>query len=368
MMQTVFLNKNNEDLWDRFCLEFNEAWFWHTTDWMNYVLQYRPDFNPCQFSFLVENDNRYVAICPLILETHNNRKEFSFSEFGIPTPALANGLSSKLRKKIHDFIFEYIDQAAHSMGVQKVSFRFSPLAPSFIQANYPLPNYLMRYGYLDATFNTQVLDITPSIEELKTNTRKGHKYDINRTSRILDVDVFDKNTITREAYNLYCELHHKDAGRVTRPQITFDLMFNWINGGKAILVGAKLKEKKDYAGFAYLFIYKNGAYYGSACSNPDLNEIPIAHFILWESMKWLKRINIRYFELGWQFYGPTFHNNVSEKDFSISKFKRGFGGEQLPQLIAEKYYDSEYFKRDYMLKIENYVEYLKKLNNIGAKK
>jgi len=311
-------------------------------------------------SFFVKENNQYVAVCPLILEDHGGIMKFSFSGFGIPAPALANGLLYKARKKTQDFIFEYIDSEAHLLNVQKALFRFSPLAPGFMEKEYPPSNYIMKYGYIDASFNTQILDITHSIEDIKYCVRKGHKFDINRASRVIDINIFDENTITREVYDLYCELHHKDAGRVTRPKITFDLMFDWIKTGKAALSGAKLKGENKFVGFAYFISYKKGIYYASACSDPAMQEIPIAHYILWESIKWFKNKGIKYFELGWQFYDSTFHYGASEKECSISKFKRGFGGEQIAQIVAEKYYDMETFQKEYTDRIENYRKYISK--------
>lgn len=137
-------------------------------------------------------------------------------------------------------------------------------------------------------------------------------------------------------------------------------MFDWIKMDKAVLIGAKLKEKNQFVGFAYFMKYKNGAYYGSACSDPDLGGLYIAHFILWEAIEWLKSKNIKFLEIGWQFYGSTFHCSASEKECAISKFKRGFGGEQIPQIVAEKYYDLGLFEMQYLSKIESYKSYLNK--------
>ena len=170
--------------------------------------------------------------------------------------------------------------------------------------------------------------------------------------------VFDSKTITDEGFDLYCKLHHKDAGRVTRSQKTFDLNHEWIKQGKAVLLGAKLKEKDQYVGFSYHIAYKNSAYYASAASDPDCGNMPIAHFLLWASITWLRDKQVKSLEIGWQFYGGELHYKASDKECQIAKFKRGFGGEQVPQLIAEKYYDADLFMKEYLNKIENHKKYL----------
>jgi len=357
-MDIVLLNKENEATWNEFCLQSADAWFWHTKYWMDYVINYRPEFQPEQLSFFIKENNELLAICPLILEKNNDIKKFSFSDFGVPVPAFSDKLPVKIQKKVQNYIFEHIDAMALELGVKKATFRFSPLAKVYVQPKNHPANYLLKYGYLDASFNTQILDIFADPGTLKTAVRKGHKYDINRSGKIMESRIFDSKSITKEDFDLYCQLHHKDAGRVTRPQITFDLMYEWIKQGKAVLVGAKLKENCQYVGFSYHIVYKNGAYYASSASDPVCEDMPIAHFILWESISWLRNNQVRFFEIGWQFYGGELHYQASDKECQIAKFKRGFGGEKVPQLIAEKYFDTELFMLEYLKKIGYYKKYL----------
>lgn len=56
--------------WDRFCLESPDAWFWHTSQWLEYTLHYRPDLQPRSESFLCLAEDSPVAVCPLIIETY----------------------------------------------------------------------------------------------------------------------------------------------------------------------------------------------------------------------------------------------------------------------------------------------------------
>lgn len=364
-MEIILLdNDNNSEVkWNEACEKSNDAWFWHTTYWMNYVIHYKPEYNPIQKSFFVKENNGIIAVCPLILENDEGQKKFSFSSFAVPSPALSDQIGGKKQKKIRDFIFEYIDDQAKMLEVKKASFRFSPLADVSIQSRGYPSNYLLKYGYLDATLNTQILDVSPDPEHLRSDVRKGHKYDINRASKMLEVHIFDAKSIDRATFDLYCDLHHKDAGIITRPQITFDIMFDWITKGYAILVGARLKGKDQFVGFSYHIIYKSGAYYASACNDPDSGEMPIAHFILWESIRWLHNNGMRFFEIGWQFYGPELHYHTTNKEYQISKFKRGFGGEQMSQIVGEKYYDPDFFEKEYMKRMANYKEYITSRND-----
>ena len=52
--------------WDEFCRASPDAWFWHTSQWLEYTLHYRPDLQPRCESFFCLHQGAVVAICPLI--------------------------------------------------------------------------------------------------------------------------------------------------------------------------------------------------------------------------------------------------------------------------------------------------------------
>jgi len=357
-MEIIKLTDENKNQWDEFCNKSPDSWFWHTIEWMDYTLNYRPDLEPKQMSFFVKENNQIVAICLLMIENYKDRIEFSFGGFAIPAPVFSEGLLPKIKKNTQNTIFEYIDAQAEELCVKKVSFRFSPLAPGFLKQDLPAVNYLAKYGYLDKSFETQIVDLSLPLDVLKNNVRKGHKYDINRSSKVLDVEIVYGETADFNIFKQYREMHGKDAGKYKRAQITYDKMFEWIKKGQAVLLGAKTKESSRFVGFVYFIVYKNGVYYASASKKNDMIDVPVAHFVLWEAVKWAKEKHLKYFEFGWQFYRPSFHYNTSKKELDISIFKRGFGGEPVPQIVSEKYYDAEFFEKEYRTRLENYKSYL----------
>src|SRR5262249_24554416 len=50
--------------WDRFCRESDDAWFWHTSEWLQYTLDYRPELKPQSQSFALKSEGEIVAVCP----------------------------------------------------------------------------------------------------------------------------------------------------------------------------------------------------------------------------------------------------------------------------------------------------------------
>jgi len=356
-MQIVPLTKEKHQEWDEFCLESDDAWFKHTNPAIEYILNYKSGLKPESKSFIVIKDNKIIAICPLIIETNKDNKEFSFGMDHSMAPAFSNELTKKERDKAMKLVFKNIDKLAQEHNVKRARFRISVLSKAFTETNTKRLNFLMKFGYLDTSLNTQMIDLRKSIENLRRNVRHGHDSDIDRASKVLEAEILDNSNITREIFNQYIELHYKAAGRVTRPQITFDLLYNRIKERNAFLIGAKKDNK--FVGFSYFTVFKDNVYYGSSCNDPNTNNIPIGHFIQWTAVKWMKEKKYKFYEIGWQNYSATLSNFPSEKEIHLGRFKRGFGGYTVPLFMAEKYYNKDYFLEVYQTRIRKYNDYLK---------
>ena len=206
-----------------------------------------------------------------------------------------------------------------------------------------MANPFIRYGYIDLPYQTQIIDLRNNLEYLWDNIRKGHKSDIKKAANIIKVNIWNSENISVGKFRQYQALHQKDARRVTRSQKTFDLMYDWCRIGEAILVEAVFNNKS--VGFALVIVYKEGAYYGSACKDPEHNKLPVSHLIQWEIIKYLKNCSISFYDIGIQDYSLQWFKPSSEKDVNISIFKRGFGGTTVP-LITSEYYFSKELMRD----------------------
>ena len=328
--------------WDAFCEASNEAWFWHTTKWLRYSLSYGRDRLGSQdLSFFIRDAKGILAICPLLLEKNllsDGRcvLEFQAGGGGVIAPAFHHDLGDDHREKIRKRIFDHINVLAARFGVARGSFYVSPLAGDSAQFNG-----LMKLGFFNNSLHSQMLDLTPEIDVLWKDIRKGHKSDIKRGTAVFQVDVYDQGTITKEVFEQYRFLHHKAAGRVTRPLETFEMQYEWIREGCGLL--AAVSKDGMFTGFSYLLLYKDGAYYMSASEDPDHGiKVPVYHATQWAAIKWLKANGFVKYELGVQQFGPQLYDIPTDKDINISLFKRGFGGKTVPLFRVEKYYDVDY--------------------------
>lgn len=355
-IQLLELNKAGLGRWDEFCLNSDDAWFWHTTKWLDYCVSYGSDkYDTKNMSFYLADGTGALAICPLFIEKKRNSYGMIYNEFSTAgsggygiAPALRNDLTEERADKVLKEIFTMIDQLAIRHQVVRALFRAYPLAK---RDRY---NKLMRYGYQDCSLSTQVLDLSPPLDEIWSGVRKGHKYDIHRGEKNFNIAIYDKNNADKSVFDQYRLLHHKASGRMTRPVETFEMMYNWITSGSGMLCG--LSRDGRYAGFSYISLYKDSAYYSSASDDPEFQtDVPISHVIQWSVIKWLKENGFKHYEIGAQQFGPQIYDIPSAKDISISFFKRGFGGRTLPYFRGEKFYDCNYQRLVYGQRMNAFI-------------
>lgn len=356
-MEIINLTPELYKQWDDFCLKSDDAWFWHTSGWQEYNLNYQPKMRPEIKSFLAVDDKRVVAVCPLISVEIDGVKEFSFCGVHGPMPAFFNDLSKKEKDKVIKFVFGQIDELAVQNGVKRVKFYFSVLSQAMAETAGFKFNFSEKFGYLNNNLNSLVINLTKPLNQLWKEVSHGHQADVNRSAKVLKAEVFNRDNVSAEIFNQYVEMHQKAAGRQTRPAITFEMMKKWIGQNKAFLIGAK-KENK-FIGFAYFFLYKNNVFYGSSCNDPEYKNLPLAHFIQWNAIKWLNERKYKYYEIGWQIYNEGLSDYSTKKRINIGKFEKGLGGEVRPLLMSEKYYDKAFFLKVYNSRINRFARTIK---------
>jgi hypothetical protein len=356
-MEVHKLDPSKETSWDDFCLNSDDAWFWHTTKWLKYCLSYGSDAHETKdISFYIADQKGILAICPLLMDEKKDKDGNPYFEFSTAgsggygiMPALGRDVDEDRRERILKMIFAQVDTLAGEYNVVRALFRTSPLCrrvDSF--------NVLLKFGYIDSSINTQVLDLSPTQERLWGSLRKGHKYDARRGAKFYEINTYDKTDPDRSSFENYRLLHHKAAGRVTRPLETFAMMYDWILSGDGMLCG--VSKEGQPVGYTYVNYYKNAAYYSSASDDPGfITDVPISHAIQWAVIQWLVAHGCATYEMGIQQFGPLLFDLPSPKDLSISFFKRGFGGRTVPVYRGIKYYDSDFMKKELSTNLEKFV-------------
>ena len=334
--------------WDAFCLESRDAWFWHTIGWLDYTFAYRPDLKPRSLSFMVREGKRILAAVPLLLEHHREdgaeRIKFSFGGGYNPAPALANDLTADQRDDLLERIFGTIDDLALELGAVQTLFHVPSLAPRRLKPEYAPCNELLRYGYLDATLNTRVIDLRLPENELRDGLRRNHRRNIETGREKLRTRVFAGAGFTVEKFESYRLMHHAAAGRVTRPLRTFELMSDWLAAGRGFLSEAYDSTGRG-VGYVVYMDYKGSVYGLSAANDPEVERVlPVRHLLEWDGIQWMRERGLEFYEIGDQHFGALPYDFPDQKNVNISHFKYGYGGVTTPHVFAEKFHSREYWE------------------------
>ncbi len=153
---------------------------------------------------------------------------------------------------------------------------------------------------------------------LRRGLRKSYRSLINWGERNLKMEFVSRQNVDYSLFRQYQELHRAVAGRSTRSQKSWDIMFEWIAGGGGELVLGYLKSGELVAGTlavdgAEIATYASGAY--------DRNrfDMPISHWPLWLSIKRSAERGRTTFDLGEMPIAAA-----DRKEADIGFFKRGF--------------------------------------------
>lgn len=316
-------------LWDDFCLYESNAWFWHTTQWLKYTLAYRTDRQPYNLSFMVMDEDQVVGIVPLIRELVGTNEgtfhyEFSYGAGPVPAPVYSKYLIDQVVKCLS---YDEIERLARTNFIAYGEFQQSPLMG--------LVDEFSGWGYNLTNGHSQILTLDRPFEAIIRQMRKGHAYDVKRGVRDITVNLYDAQDYPYASFVDYRFLHAKANERTCRSAHTFDLQLDWLTQGNAILVEA-LNELDVPIGFIYIFLYKNGAYFGSACNDPAYRHLPIGHALQGHAIQWLLAHGYKQYELGLQ-YDET--EKATDKERAVAHFKHGFGGVTVPVYKWEKFYD-----------------------------
>lgn len=159
------------------------------------------------------------------------------------------------------------------------------------------------------------------LENMRQTTRA-----LIRKADILDASWADG----RDPFDAYQRLHEKASGRKTRPQRTFDLMYEWIGQGYAQLLSIyamDLGPSMDgcLVGASLWITYTDGVYYASSAREPDAQRgQPVGHFMVWSALQHFAALGYRWLDLGHGHVEETADEKDRKKQAAIIVFKRGF--------------------------------------------
>ena len=323
----------DNSVWDSWLSEFPLASFDYHSLRIEYDLQYLSKVLVSNESLILSNDG-IKLLCIIYVVNGNGVNEISYNGSFLPSPVFNLIKNNRSYKRALKLLNQEIDKIVLKFKVKTVKFSINSILNS--QQNYLNHNFFLRLGFTDKSFNTQVIDLNSSIEEIIADFDTSTRYDIRNS--IGDIHICNYDSIRYDDILEYREIHYKAAGRRTRSIKTYKIMFEWIRNDLATLFFNVIDGSRVSV---ILVTHFNGhANYGSAATLPYFErEAGISEKLQLKIIEYLKNKGINYYELGHQYFnGDTLRLDLDAKMISISRYKRKFGGITIPVFAAIKEY------------------------------
>ncbi|HEY5714681.1 MAG TPA: peptidoglycan bridge formation glycyltransferase FemA/FemB family protein [Candidatus Gracilibacteria bacterium] len=258
--------------------------------------------------------------------------------------ALIQGITSRFKTYLHcphgpliapwDLtLWEYFLHQYKDLGDErKVDLiRISPLLIIDNQEIYPTfgtIGFVPAATHLVNPEHTLVLDITQSEETILAQMRKSTRYEVNR---------IEKSGITVDQGNspndldIFWKLHAETVSR--QKFVPFPLSNTKKElkafGDDCLIFNSKIEDK--YYSSAIILFDKRAAYYHQGASKHC--KLPCSHATIWSAIKEAKARGCTEFN----FWGVVDDQAKKHPWYGLSKFKRGFGGEERKYLHVQDF-------------------------------
>lgn len=326
-------DKIGKHRWNKFVEKFNGSN--HLLTWQN--INYQAAFKKINnISFSVLDHNNTVALVALAINNSNSLKTFSFGNNLTPQPIFSNDVNFSLRKKIYEFIFDYINKLAKKYKIKEINFVSHPIHFYEHKANIESKNQfeLIMFSSNYLVHNTLINKLSMfSKDQLFSQLSKYHRKNINKIMKkklkFSIVNYKSKKSNIKYHFENLKKYHFKSAKRKTRPKKTWDLMFDQILDNEADLFC--LLNKSIPISYLYCGRYKNFAWGWSQVNLEEYEkEFMPRHLLEWETMMYYKRNNLDFYELGERFFKQK-KFSPSDKEIKISEFKEKYGANFYPK-------------------------------------
>jgi hypothetical protein len=295
-----------------------------------YYSIYTNNFNVDLEAIFWEDDNIQI-FWPHLIRNLGKIDQFSSSYYDLTTPygyggPLYNVLDrSQIQKSLKKFSNLYFSYALSKQYVCEF-IRFHPLLDNW--------NNLQKIININYLNDIVVVDLSQSLNEIKNNMNKGHKYNINKTLHSnCKIEILEKPD--NENVDKFLELYSSTMKRNNASKkyfFTKKFIKNHFDFLNSILIQIK-KDNDIIASTIFLYGDKYSHYHLSGRAENYKGLYP-NDLIIWEAIKWSKNKGFDYLNLG---------GGIKQND-DLFKFKKGFSKIVKNNYIGNKLYRLEKYK------------------------
>lgn len=347
--------------WDAWVRVLPEATCLHSSMYVRYSHQMVGEARSHSFA-LLDNRGEVAALCPLGIsevEVAGHRfLEASFNGAPLGAPAIRGQLPSQRRRLSAD-VFSALHQEMRRLGVSRSLLLKHPITLGVLGAEGRPAGQMepLSAGYTCQPQNTIVMDLSLTPEELSSGLTHEQRKHLNQSQRRgLRVEEFSgEQAMLPHLHAQYVQAHRQAAGRLTRPEASFEEMLHLAREGLLRLFVAWLRDRP--AGFLYCGEFQGFAFgWSQANVAVQANEQATRHLLEWSAVLSYQQRGFHYYELGRRFYGPQLYKVPTPKELSISFFKERYGGQLWPYLVFERFFDRQLCRAVYQKRIQDYLQ------------
>lgn len=174
-------------------------------------------------------------------------------------------------------------------------------------------------------FYSSVVNLIQEEKDLLNDMSKGHKADVQKGRKILDVSICDYQNFDLTELVSFRDLY-TEISQTSKSDVFWSACFNMVRENSAFVVKAYLQNELVSASF--FMNGKSTVYYALGCYRRDkmYEKIPLGHFPMYKALLYSKHRCFKNFELGF-----FIEEDGNQKTKSIFDFKRRFSS----QLVSE---------------------------------
>ena len=218
----------------------------HLVSWEN--LNYYSAFNKiANKSFLIQIDKQIYSAVPVAINKNFKKHFFGFNYGYCPSPIFKKDIKPSLRRKLYNVIIEELKKIGRKTITKLNLFTHPAIVSRRSEINSKNQFELLSFNPEINIVNTLIMELNKSEDIILSNLSKYHKKNIQKgIKNNLRFNVYDSNTdriLLKKIFLEFKNLHFKSAGRLTRPKLTWDVMYNLILDNHADLFSISLLNK-----------------------------------------------------------------------------------------------------------------------------
>jgi dTDP-4-amino-4,6-dideoxygalactose transaminase len=302
--------------WDAIVESSPDGWVFALSGWIDLVTEVTR-WGLRDSSFAIRRATRLVAVVPLHEVTTERR--LSCSGWGNTMPTVIGSLANGERERVLQIAFAEVQRRAEQVAAVQVNFGISPLCGTALDSEYGV-NPLLRFGVVDGSGHTLVLDLSASEEELRTQLSQDARQKIKRAQA---TGLSVHRVAWTDAVDRYYEVHRETyvrTGVTPHPWEYFSGIARHLDASHVTLWAARGGDGAIMA-FHSDLCSVSGCQYHMGCSTAEGLETGANYLLFWHSILGAKAAGCSWYEIGEVFPGVT-----AGKEHGLTVFKSKFGG------------------------------------------